>query len=156
CTGLHHSNRLSRDFRITSSMKRRTAMNQIIEADCLDELRKMPSKSIDLILTDPPYGIGIATQGYVGARGRSFAPKTWDARIPCLEYFSEMRRVSKNQIIFGGNYFAHMLPPSQCWLVWWKNDGLPRLNFADCELAWTSFKRPSYVYNCRHRGGVKD
>jgi hypothetical protein len=55
-------------------------------------------------------------------------------------------------MIWGGNYFSHLLPPSQCWLVWWKNDGLPRGTFADCELAWTYFKQPARVFNSRWRG----
>jgi site-specific DNA-methyltransferase (adenine-specific) len=128
-------------------------MHTVIHGDCLIELRKLKDKSVDLLCTDPPYGLGIARTGQIGKR--RFTPKDWDV-APRPEYFIEMQRVSKSQIIWGGNYFAHMLPPSQCWLVWWKKDGLPRLSFAECEMAWTSFKKPARVFNCRWSGCVKD
>lgn len=130
-------------------------MNTIIHSDCLSELRKLPDKSIDLVCTDPPYGLGIAQRGVVGLKGLPFTKKLWDM-IPDRAYFDEMLRVSKIAVIWGGNYFAHMLPASPGWLVWWKNDGLPRLSFADCEMAWTSFHRPAQVYNCRSRGNIRD
>jgi site-specific DNA-methyltransferase (adenine-specific) len=129
-------------------------MNNLIQADCLSILKTLPDKSADLLCTDPPYGIGIAKSGIIGD-GR-FTPKDWDAAIPSAEYFREMLRVSKQQIIWGGNHFAHLLTPSRCWLVRWKQDGLPRLTFADCELAWTSFQRPAQVYNCRWHGAIRD
>lgn len=119
-------------------------------------MRSQPSKSIDLILTDPPYGLDIAKSGKFRSLTRSFTPSHWDSCRPSRPYFNEMRRISRNQIIWGGNYFADLLPPSQCWIAWWKNDRLPRLNFADCELAWTSFDRPAYVYNCRWRSSARD
>ena len=94
--------------------------------------------------------MGIAKTGKIG--NAVFTPKKWDAAAPPKVYFDEMRRVSKAQIIWGGNYFANMLPASRCWLVWWKNDGLPPLTFADCEIAWTSFDKPARVFNCRWSG----
>lgn len=130
-------------------------MNRLILGDCFDTLVHLPDKSIDLVVTDPPYGIGIARTGQIGS-GRKFTPKRWDTAAPPKVYFDEMRRVSKAQVIWGGNYFAPMLPASRCWLVWWKIDGLARLTFADCELAWTSFDMNAHVFNCRWRGGVKD
>jgi site-specific DNA-methyltransferase (adenine-specific) len=129
-------------------------MNRLIQADCLEILKALPDKSIDLLCTDPPYGIGIAKSGVIGD-GR-YTPKNWDAAIPTAEHFRQMLRVSKQQIIWGGNYFAHLLPASRCWLAWWKKDGLPRLTFADCELAWTSFRQPAQVYNCRWHGLIRD
>lgn len=130
-------------------------MHQLIHADCLPELIKMPDNHIDLVLTDPPYGLNIAKTGTVG-RGRAFIPKAWDSSIPQPEYFYEMRRVSKSQIIWGGNYFTAYLEPSRGWLVWYKRDGLPTLSFADCELAWTSFDCNAPIFNCRHYGWIKD
>lgn len=123
---------------------------RLINSDCLGELRKMSDKSIDLILTDPPYGIGEAAGKNASrnqlARATDYGNLDWDDAPPSAEYFSEMIRVSKNQIIFGGNYFAHLLPPSSCWIVWDKdNSG----DFADCELAWTSF--PSAVRKVKYR-----
>ena len=84
----------------------------------------MKSKSIDLLLTDPPYGISIAKRGKIG-NGRQFTPKNWDAAVPTRALFHEMLRVARKHIIWGGNYFTFALPPSKGWLVWWKNDGLP-------------------------------
>ena len=117
-------------------------INQIINADCLDILRELPDKSIDLVLTDPPYGIGEAA-GKNKSRGnkaiaKDYGNKYWDNSIPEKEIFNEILRVSKHQIIFGGNYFVEYLHNSPCWLVWDKNNGAN--DFADCELAWTNFK----------------
>jgi site-specific DNA-methyltransferase (adenine-specific) len=130
-------------------------MNRLITGDCFDTLVRLPDRSIDLLCTDPPYGIGIAKRGQIGS-GRRFTPKTWDTGVPPKIYFDEIRRVSKAQIIWGGNYFANVLPPSRGWLVWWKNDGLPRHSFADCEMAWTSFDRNAQVFNSRWRGFIRD
>ncbi|MEQ9135735.1 MAG: site-specific DNA-methyltransferase [Thalassobaculum sp.] len=129
-------------------------MNDLILGDCLDYLRRLPDKSVSLLLTDPPYGIGISKCGRIGTSHR-YTRKAWDV-IPEREYFDEMLRVSRHQVIWGGNYFTHMLPASRCWLVWYKKDGLPRNTFADCELAWTSLNRNAYVFNCRWAGFVKD
>jgi site-specific DNA-methyltransferase (adenine-specific) len=118
-------------------------------------MKNMPDKSVAIVITDPPYGLNIAKGGKIGT-GKLFTIKEWDSGIPDQVYFDEMRRVSKRQIIWGGNYFAHCLPATQCWLVWWKKAGLERGTFADCELAWTSFKKPAQVFNSRWHGYIKD
>lgn len=94
--------------------------NKIINADCLDILKQLPDKCIDLVLTDPPYGIGI--KGSVGGcskRGKVKDCKRcdWDEFIPSKEYFDEIFRVSKNQIIWGGNYFVESLKNSRCFFM---------------------------------------
>ena len=102
-------------------------------------MARYPDKHFDLAIVDPPYGIG--QDGHNGSTRvadgkqlrRVFEQKGWDKAIPGAEYFAELRRVSRNQIIWGGNYFP--LPPSRCWIVW---DKLMGGDFADCELAWTS------------------
>ena len=118
--------------------------NKILLGDCLDVMRSMPDNSVDLLLTDPPYGIDAAGAGGVSQKGsrnskcarREFERKTWDAARPSREVFSELLRVSKCAVIFGGNYFADLLPASRCWLVWDKVNGTT--SFADCELAWAN------------------
>jgi site-specific DNA-methyltransferase (adenine-specific) len=132
-------------------------MIRIIQGDCLSELRKLPDKSVDLLLTDPPYGVGMARNRYIGSRsGPVFTSSAWDDAIPSREHFDEMLRVSVNQIIWGGNYFSAHLPPTRCMLVWFKRHNLPVLSFADCEIAWTSFDRNAMVFNCRWSGYIKD
>ena len=121
-------------------------INRITCADCMDVLKGLPDKCIDLIVTDPPYGIGVGKKtciydgkkhGNSKAHRAEYAEKSWDDQIPAKEIFDEMFRVAKNQIIFGGNYFVEYLKNSPCWIVWDKVNG--DNDFADCELAWTSF-----------------
>lgn len=114
--------------------------NKIINDDCLNILKQLPDKCIDMVLTDPPYGIKEAngknlTRGKL-AKPTQYTIKDWDNKIPEKEIFDEILRVSKNAIIFGGNYFVEYLTNSPCWLVWDKNN---TGDFADCELAWTNF-----------------
>lgn len=120
-------------------------LNTIIQGDCLEIMKTMPDKSVDLVLTDPPYGIGAGiskranTQhGKAAAVSKDYGDEEWDSKIPPPEVFAEMKRISKNQIIFGGNYFVEYLENSPCWIVWDKDNG--NNGYADCELAWTSFK----------------
>lgn len=122
----------------------------VTNEDCMIGMSRFADKYFELAIVDPPYGIGedglknhtrgrgLRNSG--GARGVStkFTPKDWDRARPSAAYFAELRRVSKNQIIFGGNYFADLLPASSCWIVWDKMNG--GSDFADAELAWTSFK----------------
>lgn len=129
--------------------------NKIINADCLDILKQLPDKCIDLVLTDPPYGIKMAKNTNIctkldiyGKDKKGFykrelhKQKDWDNQRPSEEVFNEIMRVSKNQIIFGGNYFADLLPPTRGWIVWDKKETENQgSNFADCELAYTSFDR---------------
>ena len=109
----------------------------IYNEDCLQALKAMADNQFDLAIVDPPYGIGM-DGGNVGYKGfNNFEKKDWDKEIPSNEYFAELFRVSKNQVIFGGNYFG--LPPTRCYLVWDKGEGFYNRTYAECELAWTSF-----------------
>lgn len=113
---------------------------KLFRADCMDIMREYPDKYFDLAIVDPPYGIGedggkCRTRGSKRTNGEA---KGWDKEPPPMEYFVELRRVSRHQIIWGGNYFADKLPASRCWLYWQKDMGG---DFADGELAWTSFDR---------------
>ena len=115
-------------------------MNKIHNVDCLDFMRQVPDNYFDLVLTDPPYGIGAYANGTMGggvlAKQSTYKKTTWDSNIPTLEVFQEICRVSKNQIVFGGNYFSELLPSSKSFLIWDKQQHLD--NFSQCEYIWTS------------------
>lgn len=112
--------------------------------DCMEGMKNTPDKYYDLAVVDPPYGLDLANMNMgIGKsktaskiQNRKWKPKDWDKETPNEEYFNELFRVSKNQIIWGGNYFE--LPPCKNYIIWDKE--IPKgLSFADCELAWTSF-----------------
>ncbi len=112
----------------------------LIHGDCLEEMKKIPDKSIDLVLTDPPYGIDSHSKNASRSNlavAKDYGKCEWDKNIPEKRIFSEMFRVSKNQIIFGGNYFVEYLKNSPCWIFWDKDNG--NNDFADGELIYTSF-----------------
>jgi site-specific DNA-methyltransferase (adenine-specific) len=111
--------------------------------DSLEAMKEMPDNTYDLAIVDPPYGISInkQSQGKGGgvAKKIEYTKKDWDKSAPNKEYFNELIRISRNQIVWGANHFISKLPyDSPCWVVWDKDNG--ETDFADCELAWTSFK----------------
>ena len=111
-------------------------MNEAYNIDCMEYMKTLPDKYFELAIVDPPYGIG-AGKMTMGSGKHSFTKgKEWDNGIPDKAYFDELFRVSKNQIIWGGNYFTEFLPPSKNWIVWDKQN--PNLSFAEGELAWMS------------------
>jgi site-specific DNA-methyltransferase (adenine-specific) len=114
--------------------------SQVYNMDCMEALRQTPDKYYDLAIVDPPYGIGRdgsvrTTSKHGGRKAHKF--KGWDKEIPNEEYFNQLFRVSKNQIIWGANYFTTFLPPSMGWIFWDKGQ---RICNSDGELAYTSFK----------------
>ena len=115
-----------------------------ITNECNMELMaRYQDNHFDLAIVDPPYGIDVGnqSQGKGGgvAKKIDYTVKDWDKSSPDLEYFKELKRVSKNQIIWGANHFINKIPfGSPCWIVWDKVNG--GTDFADCELAYTSFK----------------
>jgi site-specific DNA-methyltransferase (adenine-specific) len=119
-------------------------------------MSRYPDNYFYLAICDPPYGIGFSDyeRGSSGIKVKERytknGKKDWDKEIPNLEYFKELFRVSKNQIIWGGNYFD--LPPTQCFVFWYKQNPVP--NFADGELAWTSFKKPAICFDYRYYGNL--
>jgi site-specific DNA-methyltransferase (adenine-specific) len=133
-------------------------VNKVHCADCLEFMKQMPDKSVDCVITDPPYGIGAYSTGTMGrgvlAKQSTFEPTNWDNSIPSQDVFDEMMRVSKNQIIFGGNYFIEYLTNSSCWIVWDKDNGSN--DFADCELAWTSFKTAVRKFKWKWQGMLQE
>jgi site-specific DNA-methyltransferase (adenine-specific) len=112
-------------------------ISEVYNIDCLAAMREMPDRTFDLAIVDPPYGIGM-DGGNIGYKGKNnHKKKGWDCDTPSDSYFLELFRVSKNQIIWGGNYFN--LPPSRCWIIWDKGAGFIGRTYAEAELAFTSF-----------------
>lgn len=133
-------------------------INKIHLGDCMEFMKKLPDKCIDLVLTDPPYGIGAdkGTNGFGVAKVRKYKG-AWDKKTPAKKYFQEMLRISKKQIIFGGNYFADCLPVSKSWLIWDKVGEYGFCNpFADCELAWTNNTKATKKYTCIQQGFINE
>ena len=129
----------------------------VYNMDCLEAMRSMPDKAFDLAVVDPPYGIGESGEKNSSrtklAVAKDYKPFSGlDKEPPPAEYFRELQRVSKNQIIWGGNHFADRLPnpASSCWLVWDKENG--ENDFADCELAYTSFPTAVRIFRFRWAG----
>lgn len=133
-------------------------INKVICADCLDVMRDIPDKSIDLVLTDPPYGINAdkGTDGFGVTREKKYFD-SWDKRVDKI-YYEEILRVGKKVIIFGGNFFTDLLPVNGHWLVWDKTANYEFSNpFSDCELAWTNIdKKVVKKYTVIQQGFVSE
>ena len=112
--------------------------SEVFLMDCLDGMKQYPDKYFELAIVDPPYGIGDEklTQGGTWASKYKKGDAAWDVK-PSDEYWKELFRVSKNQIVWGANYFIDKLHPSRSFVVWDKIAHLPTM--ADCEFAWVSF-----------------
>jgi site-specific DNA-methyltransferase (adenine-specific) len=134
--------------------------------DCMEYMRTLPDKAFELAIVDPPYGINAAElfggeirkSGNGCAMKSAFENKDWDASIPEHEYFEQLDRVSKNRIIWGGNYMTNHLPPSMGWIVWDKDNGTTK--FSDCELAFSSFdialRKFKHTWNGMIQGDMKN
>jgi site-specific DNA-methyltransferase (adenine-specific) len=119
-------------------------MINLHHTDCMEFMRGLPDKAYDLAIVDPDFGLGdrISNGGTWAAKY-----KREDGNLggkPPKEYWQELRRVSVDQIVWGGNYFADELPATRCWIVWDKVAHMETL--ADCELAWTSMDRNAKIY----------
>jgi site-specific DNA-methyltransferase (adenine-specific) len=149
----------------------------LFNQDCLPAMKDYPDKSFELAIVDPPYGInrpnmnmgsmpnrmeistaerlkkGRLNQGAGKLKNRNIQimPIKWDYEKPSPEYFEELRRVSEDQIIFGGNYFD--LGPSRCVICWDKVQ--PWDNFSQWEMMWTSFDRPASIFKYANFGHCK-
>jgi site-specific DNA-methyltransferase (adenine-specific) len=131
---------------------------EITNEDNMELMARYPDKYFDLSIIDPPYGIGAdkvqnnAAMQRIKAGGKSkagrgwklYADKDWDNETPNAEYWKELFRISKNQIVWGGNYFTDYLPPSMGWIMWDK--GQRDFSLADGELAWTSFNKALRIF----------
>ncbi len=126
-------------------------MNEAFNMDCLEAMRAMPDKAFDLAVVDPPYGI--ETLGYAQERftmGKSLSLIN-DAK-PTAEYFKQLFRVSKNQIIWGYNHLSDMLPTCREFIFWYKHQ--PVKTYSDGELAWTSFKKTAVCFDYPYYGAI--
>lgn len=131
-------------------------------ADCMDVMREFPDKHFDLAIVDPPYGIGVDGKNLIAnpsdADNKAMLERehTWDSSPPNEEYFNELKRVSKNQIVWGGNYFLDHLGYCKAPVIWDKLNGGSM--YADGELAWTSKGLPKNLKIWRHQwcGAFKD
>ena len=144
-------------------------ISEVTNEDCMEMMKRYPDKFFDLAIVDPPYGIGApkmaatpcqrksgfnrlnSGSGKLKNRTLNISNCEWDNATPSDEYFNELFRVSKNQIIWGGNYFP--LPPTRCIICWDKIQ--PWENFSQIELAWTSFDYPAQLFRFDNRTGDK-
>lgn len=121
-------------------------MNDVIHGDCLQVMKGFKDNEFDLCLTDPPYGIGM-DGGNVGYKGfNNFKKKDWDNKTPEKKYFDEIMRISKNQVIWGGNYFIDHLKKTRCMFVWDKGEGFYNRTYAECEIAWTNLDMNTKIF----------
>ena len=121
-------------------------LGKIHNCDCLEFMKQLPDKCVDLVLTDPPYGIGASGKSFINGTSKTpkeyYADICWDTKPPDFVVFEQIFRISKNSIIWGGNYFMG-LPPCRCFLVWDKT--IHGNSYADCEMAWTSFNKVARI-----------
>ena len=133
----------------------------IENCDNMDLMSRYPDNYFDLAIVDPPYGIDFGkfnrtnkdTNG-IRYKADKYKNSDWDSAIPNAEYFLELFRVSKNQIVWGGNYFPTLWEfGCKGFIFWYKQN--PVNNFSDGELAWTSFNKPAYCFPFRYYGGLQ-
>ena len=136
-------------------------ISEIYNCDCVEYMKSMPDKYFDLAIVDPPYGIGRDWKKSRKSRFYHHESSYRNESTPGSEYFSELFRVSKNQIIWGANYYTDFLPARNSWIVWDKQIDYPTQHLSEGELAWTSFNIPvrivSLIWNgccrCEKRAG---
>jgi site-specific DNA-methyltransferase (adenine-specific) len=118
---------------------------KLYNCDCVEFMKDIPDNFYDLAIVDPPYGIG--AENHAGNKENGWTQwekKDRDKAIPLAEYWLELFRVSKNQIVWGGNYMTEYLPPKIGWIIWDK--GQRGFSLADGEMAWTSFDKAMGIF----------
>ena len=130
----------------------------IKHGDSLQAMKAMADNSFDWAIVDPPYGIGESSKNFASrsvlANSNKYTVKDWDNQTPDSFYFSELKRVSKNQIIWGWNYFVAHLSDCPSYIVWNKKNGAN--DFADCESAWCSKKGAARVFEYKWHGMLQE
>ena len=124
-------------------------MVELLNIDCMEYMATLKDKAFELAIVDPPYGIGVDGQKECIKGKKSDRKyhefKGWDSKIPTKEYFTELFRISKNQIIWGANYFVkHLTEGHKGWIIWDKAQH--GLTMSDCEIAYSSFDCPTRIY----------
>lgn len=112
-------------------------MTQVFNRDCMEAMREFPDKFFELAIVDPPYGINRG-KTFGGKNWKEYEKKEWDSEVPTGKYFTELFRVSCNQIVWGANFYPYAFNPSMGWIFWDKGQDL---TMSDGELAFTSFDR---------------
>jgi site-specific DNA-methyltransferase (adenine-specific) len=114
-------------------------LNKLYNMDCMEGMKQFPDKYFELAIVDPQYGIEINHNigRRKGDKPSKYKKVNWDNEPPTAEYFQELNRVSKNQIIWGANYF--WMPPTKCFIIWRKPQISEGVSFSMCEYAWASF-----------------
>ena len=127
----------------------------ITNEDNMQLMSRYPDKYFDLAIVDPPYGIGAENHAGKKENGwKQWDKKNWDNEIPNKQYFEELKRVSKNQIIWGGNYMTEYLHASMGWIIWDK--GQRDFSLADGEMAWTSFNKAMRIWEYARAKTISD
>jgi site-specific DNA-methyltransferase (adenine-specific) len=130
-------------------------ISEVTNEDCMEGMARYPDKYFDLAIVDPPYGIGAENHAGKKENGwKQWVKKNWDNEIPNNEYFNELFRVSKNQIIWGGNYMTEYLHASMGWIIWDK--GQRDFSLADGEMAWTSFNKAMRIWEFARAKTISD
>lgn len=136
-------------------------ISKVLNTDCLAYIKTLHDKCFGLTIADPPFAVKYAR----GKNGFGVTTKNlpttqdlkWDEKIPEKEFFDELLRVSDRVIIWGGQYFTHLLPQSKCWLVWDKCNRIENKSpFADCELAWTNMTKVVKQFHLRQLGFMSE
>lgn len=135
------------------------AISEVYNIDCMEYMKNIPDKFFNLAIVDPQYGIGEDGKSNHSrsklAKAKQYTPKHWDNEPMSPQYFKELFRVSKNQIIWGANHFITRInKDSPCWIVWDKDNGAN--DFADCELAFTSFPNAVRKFKYRWNGMLQE
>ena len=130
---------------------------QLYQGDCLEFMKTLAPGMVDAVVTDPPYGIG-ESSAKVASRGKLAQPIdygdfNWDTERIDTAVIDWALLNSDYQVIFGGNYYADVLPASSSWVVWDKLNGSN--DFADCEMAWTSHKKAARMFRYMWNGMIK-
>ena len=127
-------------------------MNVAYNMDCLEAMRQMPDKAFDLAVVDPPYGVNRFLNNQPTRLNRYGSMATANDLKPTAEYFQQLFRVSKNQIIWGYNHLSDLLPTTKEFIFWYKHQCVE--SYSDGELAWTSFTKTAKCFDYPYRGAV--